>query len=220
MPKVKLPPRTIAGLQNLKRTHKWSFKHLSRSQFTQALKMTLHAVAAAHHQNHLAKHFEKEAYTEYGGNYQKYRNRLRSKGIDTNRRPLVATGHFRRKVLQKNQAANITGTSKTARLKIKYGRPRGKATHQLEKKARAIFRKMRGRVALINGRKVTIRTLQDVRNALFRNAGYSAEAKRTFQELLAEVSDREAQNLADAAAAALKDYARINDMRKTITIKL
>tara|TARA_R100001530_G_scaffold135448_1_gene112668 strand:+ start:1205 stop:1759 length:555 start_codon:yes stop_codon:yes gene_type:complete len=174
----------------------------------------------AWHEGVAAQHFDAAAYSEYSEVYSGYRSAL--PGKRRGGRPLFQTGHLRKQILAKRQRSNITSTSKGARMKLKYGRPRGMTPAKLEKIARNIYFKARREGAssvVVKGRRVQV-DLKRITSAMFRNAGYSADAKRTFQKLIGYVSRKEERQIAREAKSALIKFANAPDLRKTVKVSL
>ena len=147
-------------------------------------KMGLKRVLIMWHDNFAQRHFYRQAYSLYPNEYPGAGHKIKRKGL-----PLVMKGDFRRRMLQRKSVNDIRGTSKKARMVLKFGRPSGMSKEEMRA---ATFIEMRKRNI----------TFKQAERQVYSNAGYGKDNVKLFKSRLEAMNDQEV----DRMAKYLEDY--------------
>lgn len=142
--------------------------------FNKVMKEEMKALGEHWHKKYFPKHFTRQAYPLYGGDYHMKRKK---RG-----RPLVVRGRLRGRVLQR-QTVRITSTSKRVTVYIPFGNPAGKTKEDLDKETFIIMRKQG----------VGFKT---ARRMVSRANAYSAGVQEQFKSAMTSVHPGEEREMA------------------------
>lgn len=152
--------------------------------FQRAWKSALRNVVAYWHRKYLPLHFKRAAHYRYS-EYNALKTRKKE--------PLVDSGTLRDRLTDRRQLANISGTGNSVRLKMQIGRPPKYRPDKIKAKAWAIARreKIAYDVAL---------------QRVYRQAGYSPQAKQLFKRLIPAVNDQENRAMANVLRQTITSF--------------
>jgi hypothetical protein len=141
--------------------------------FKGIVKRTLQQVMAEQHNRYIKRHFTRQAYSLYRFDYPK----RKKAGL-----PFVKSGTMRDRLTQRRGVRDVRGTSRTAHLVVKFGRPPQYTQTDINRKIRILM------VA-------KNMTYQQARGQVMRKAGYSAKVKRQIQRGATALNGGEARSL-------------------------
>jgi hypothetical protein len=148
-----------------------NMKNFRKRGMNGIIKRSLVAATLYWHRTYAKLHFQREGVERYG--------------LKPNRKtglPLVLTGNLRRRILQHKTRADVSGTSKGVRLRMRYGRPPAWSDENVRE---LIFYEMRDRNISYAQAAVRVRSM----------VGYNQKAKRLFQSKIPKVVSSEAKDL-------------------------
>lgn len=149
-------------------------EQFGKRPFNRAVKPVLKGMLLFWHRNYVKRHFGSEGppvqfYPEYAGPYGQ------------SDEPMVDTGSLRTHVTKRKGLRDVTGTSRSATLKMGFGAPYRRKYQPAAMRRRA-FSLMRRNPGL---------TFKQALNKLYSKVGYDAKSKAMFQLLITAINDQE-----------------------------
>jgi hypothetical protein len=163
---------------------------LPERKFNQAMKIVLKDGLLHWKASYMRKHFTSAAYGAYYEVYKrlkvKFRKHQDESGVET-KEPLVLTGNLRNYML--NRGEQVSGTSKQAKMRLRYGRPL-MSDAKKEQEIRILIAK-----SVKEGGKPL--TYKEAESQLYRSWGYGRRNRAYFQEAISATNPKEIRELCE-----------------------